>query len=620
MSGVVLFHINKTFFPNGFLGVDLFFAISGYVLGKKMVELSNPNSRVVIAKIKEFWMKRIFRLMPTASSTITISVFLVFLFGLPEDFLKTLKQALYSLLLIGNLGAVEFSGPTYWSPNPNPLLHTWSLSVEEQIYILVPVIVLILSRVGKGLGSVVRTCLFLAVGCLIVDTVLQGTATHLGSFSNDDIQNFLYYSPVRRFWEFGIGFALVNLRRQKQPNRFLQNLKYPAILSLPSIFLLDISNSLALILLLVLFSIIVMAEDFSVNLRLLRPLKWVGDRSYTVYLLHLPTIYLLELYLSEKNIQTYLCVIGVVILFSWAIFKYLENPIRTLPRTNRNVRLVLCGFFVIPVILLFSTLHLTKSTSLKSPTLSFYNHPECDLTASSIPCAYPVQGSKKTIMLVGDSHAASIADAVLESAKESGISVYIWAKINCPFVLASNKPKIDPFFLSDTSGNNKTTCLEHNLAVKSWLLKHPEVVLVVTNRSWQGYRERFVSMSFSDFYTEIASSIGAVGIDRESHFIGSTPEIKEKERVLALGRFWQIFGDGRQDRTNFVTETASDSKSIKYLMNSFEITYNPTDHYFCDKTSCIIKSLGEQVYFDYQHLSINGARLLLPLLRDLANA
>jgi hypothetical protein len=208
----------------------------------------------------------------------------------------------------------------------------------------------------------------------------------------------------------------------------------------------------------------------------------------------------------------------------------------------------------------------------------------------------------------------------LESAKESGISVYIWAKINCPFVLASNKPKIDPFFLSDTSGNNKTTCLEHNLAVKSWLLKHPEVVLVVTNRSWQGYRERFVSMSFSDFYTEIASSIGAVGIDRESHFIGSTPEIKEKERVLALGRFWQIFGDGRQDRTNFVTETASDSKSIKYLMNSFEITYNPANHYFCDKTSCIIKSLGEQVYFDYQHLSINGARLLLPLLRDLANA
>jgi peptidoglycan/LPS O-acetylase OafA/YrhL len=620
VSGVVLFHINKTLFPNGYLGVDLFFAISGYVLGKKMVELSNPNSRVVITNIKEFWMKRIFRLMPTASSTITISVFLVFLFGLPEDFLKTLKQALYSLLLIGNLGAVEFSGPTYWSPNPNPLLHTWSLSVEEQIYILVPIIVLILSRVNKGLGSVLRTCVFLAVGCLIVDTVLQSTATHAGAFSDDDIQNFLYYSPVRRFWEFGIGFALVNLRHKKPPKPFLQKVKYPAIFSLPLIFLLDISDLLALILLLVLFSIIVMTEDFSINWGLLSPIKWIGDRSYTIYLLHLPTIYLLELYLSEKNYQTYLCAIGIIILSSWAIFRYLENPIRLLPRTNRNILLVLCAFFVIPLILLFSTLQLTKSAWLKGPILSFYNHPECDLTASSIPCSYPIEGSKKTIMLVGDSHAASIADALLESAKESRISVYVWAKINCPFVLASNKTKIDPFFLGDTSGNNKTTCLQHNLAVKSWLLKHPEVVLVVTNRSWQGYRERFMSMSFSDFYTEIASSIGSVGNDRVSHFIGSTPEIKEKKRVLALGRFWQIFGDGRQDRTNFVAETALESRSIKHLMNSFEITYNPADSYFCDQISCIIKSSGEQVFFDYQHLSVSGSRLLLPLLRGLANA
>ena len=159
---IVLFHANEKYFPLGYLGVDVFFVISGFVVTPLMVRIftsAEINCKKRITNLLLFYRRRFYRLAPALALTLTISTLAIFLFDAPNYHQRFARQGIATLLLLGNIGAYRYSGD-YFAPNPNPLLHTWSLSVEEQIYLFLP-LVLFLTFLGRNYRKKLAIYIFL---------------------------------------------------------------------------------------------------------------------------------------------------------------------------------------------------------------------------------------------------------------------------------------------------------------------------------------------------------------------------------------------------------------------------------------------------------------------------
>ena len=140
---VIIFHINSTFFPNGYLGVDLFFVISGYVITKSILE-SFKNKTF---SFSNFYLKRARRILPTLLFVLLISVTAAVIILLTADLKKFSESLISSLGFVSNFYFWLTGG--YFSTNDQlkPLLHLWSLSVEEQFYLFFPIFLYFLYKI-----------------------------------------------------------------------------------------------------------------------------------------------------------------------------------------------------------------------------------------------------------------------------------------------------------------------------------------------------------------------------------------------------------------------------------------------------------------------------------------
>ena len=138
LIAVVAFHAFEKVFPNGYLGVDVFFLISGFVITPQIIEIFNSDSGRA-ERLKSFYIRRFYRLIPALGAMVAFSSLLLGLLGSPEDHERFARQGIATLLFGGNFGAYLYS-QDYFSPNPNPLVHTWSLGVEQQFYVFLPLL------------------------------------------------------------------------------------------------------------------------------------------------------------------------------------------------------------------------------------------------------------------------------------------------------------------------------------------------------------------------------------------------------------------------------------------------------------------------------------------------
>ena len=189
--GVLLFHVFPRLLPGGFAGVDVFFVISGYLITSILLEEIQKG----IFSLKRFYLRRVRRLFPALA--IVLLVILIVSPLLNPFSTSTVRSAVtWVLLLSGNIFIWRATGD-YWGPNvdENPLLHTWSLGVEEQFYLLFPLTLLLLMRFGRR-----RAFQLLALFCLgsflccVVGTRVRPSAA--------------FYLPLTRAWELLAGCLL----------------------------------------------------------------------------------------------------------------------------------------------------------------------------------------------------------------------------------------------------------------------------------------------------------------------------------------------------------------------------------------------------------------------------
>ena len=578
--GVILYHGNPAHFTQGWLGVDVFFVISGFVIAPKLFEIwSNKNDNKRARKLLKFYESRVIRLAPTFAFTVAVFGTLLYLFGGWSEIRHFSAQSLAASLGLGNLEAINQSQSNYFRPNPNAFLHTWSLSAETQIYLLAPFIFFLIARSSKKL-----LLLLVGSGFALFLQLLIETLTNL--------EGEIFFSPISRLWEFGIGAALFLTKGKKYKSFF----GYVALLLLLLIFVLPQGFKFYNIAAVVLTCVILSSDiNSKLNSRYNSIVK-MGDISYTIYLIHLPLLHLCDYLLFEYFW------IKQVIYISATIFLGIQISKRIEMKSNQELRkvaprkriLVLIAICIVPIVfsLFFRVTSVNYLNMSNPPKLQGTN--TCESSAGNIDCNLE-RDAKNSIMLVGDSHANAISQSFIEIARQVNLE---------PIVISGRGCRLEPAHSYEFS----TPCDKYMKSVKQLALKENVKYIVISQRGFvadgsASPRDR--ARSFISAASELKTNTNQVLI------LGPNPEFLTNR---SQGTFFSLFQKNVYKKTNEFHEFEQEDNYLNKLAAIEGIEYLSSSLKICNGKECVIKDDGKYLYWDENHLSLDGAAYLKPYL------
>lgn len=339
---VIAYHGRPRRFPGGFVGVDIFFVVSGFLMTQTVYSLADRGLGTGRA-LREFYIRRATRLLPAALLTILITSLLVF--GLENRLLwrENFFEALSSAAFFENWTLAYYSVDYLGAHSGSAFQHYWSLSVEEQFYLVWPIVVLTAILLAGRLGGR-RLLVVLPLGAL---TIASFAYSVVNTYSNPSGS---YFNTAVRFWELSIGgcaFLLSPyLRRVKLGGlwlfvgvtlvaysilRFNATMRFPgAVAAIPVV-------GAVLFLVFGDFSPTSWPEKAVRWSASLRPIQWIGDQSYSLYLLHFPAITIATLAIFPPKRQVIaphlstpqLVVVLIVVFFgAWLLKTQVEDRFR----------------------------------------------------------------------------------------------------------------------------------------------------------------------------------------------------------------------------------------------------------------------------------------------------
>ncbi|CAB4677753.1 unannotated protein [freshwater metagenome] len=614
---VVLYHFNF-FFHGGFIGVDMFFVISGFVIGRMLIQELDESGKI---NWKYFFFRRARRLIPSLVATLIGTVFLTWaLFG--AGAVAGLNKSLTSgSLFYSNFyfflerGYVDLAG--------DPLRNLWSLSVEEQFYLGLPFLFLCLKLLGGNVRrklfifSVFVALISLATSIILVNYSLQ--------FSVPQFllpERFAFFSPFTRAWEFLVGFLLVFVPEKKKAHPLRNWLTVSAVVVLvsSSLFLdawLPFPGWLAIP---TVFgaAVLVLFGDQVPVLRVLlsnRLIRFCGDISYSLYLVHWPLFVTLQ---SKYGSEWYVSVSSLVLSFVLAsvMYKYLEVPIRLLTWDKR--RLVF-GLSVVSII--FPIVLVRESPRFVKPPEPVENTATDDLSEREIrqqvinigskvcldvhhkvpmpqmsDCIEGSDSSQPLVFLLGDSHANSASEGVIAAAKLSGIRVMTWSRSGCPFQVTSSVNRL-------CNGNR-------DILLAFIEKSKPDAVIIVNgvNHYLEGRREEsFIPRGLRSRLKKNGFLYGETVrylLERKipTILMYEVPNMSSDERPLKEFLL----------RKETIAAENLEIQKVEQELGSRVIRVEPAD-VLCKSGICRQIQNGVGLYSDGQHLNADGALTLEPL-------
>ena len=337
MVAVVAFHLGMPWAQGGYLGVSLFFTLSGYLIARNLLL---EHDRAGSVSLRAFWGRRMRRLWPAAWATIVVLT--VVAVAAPAYGRAIGFRSGDALAALGNVANWQFlsSGSSYASlfEAPSPLLHFWSLAIEEQAYLVLPLLVVACLRRG-------RSPRVLAVVAAGVAAVSFGAPVLFG-WSVDRT----YYGTDSRIGEILVGVVLAAVLHRRASSVSLgrtgPGLAAVAVAAFAALVVLVPQGSAAIArgllpgVAAVSVVLVLAALDPAgaiARVGRVRPVAWVGRASYGIYLFHWPLVVMArEAGWSTTGIAT-VAVVGGAALLAWASMRYVEGPIRgrtTSPRVN----------------------------------------------------------------------------------------------------------------------------------------------------------------------------------------------------------------------------------------------------------------------------------------------
>lgn len=388
---VMIFHGNKEWLPAGFLGVDIFFVISGYVVSYSII---NSNKKV---DIKRFYTSRIKRILPAYFFMLVIVTITASILFIPEDNLFYKDSLVSATFFYSNQYFANFGD--YFAPLTDelPLLHTWSLSIEMQFYLLLPIFLLITPK--KYLG------VFFSILLILI------TTTNILFLSNEK----QYFSLLVRIPEFIFGIVLAFYHPKISLSKTTNNALSVAgllILSLTFLLMSPIDYpGIKFIIPSIGISLLIITNGSIINNTLsLSPFIFIGNLSYSLYLWHWPILAFFRYYTESYNLDTFLIIFYIIVSILLSLISYylIENPLR-----KKGTRFTIIGISFIIVLLALSFYSNPIINRLFSPSIdvkySRYADPN-EICHNQIlsSCYRGKKSTKADILVIGDSHTAQL--------------------------------------------------------------------------------------------------------------------------------------------------------------------------------------------------------------------
>ena len=588
---VTIFHAKLL--PGGFIGVDIFYVISGYLItGLILREIENTGK----LDLQTFYQRRIKRLLPTSVFVLFVTA-IVGMFVLPAITRDALGRDLFAAATyISNyLFAWWENDYQNLDATPSPFIHYWSLAVEEQFYVVWPIFILLLSRYGK------RT-IFRGIAAVTFLSLL------LSIYQTQTSPIWAFYSLPTRAWELGFGALLLFVPDTFWKNRFipwfgvigiaLASFRFDEKTAFPGTnALLPVVSTAVLI-----GSISIWPRAFN-DLSNNRISQWLGSISYPLYLWHWPALVLPSSALGRplRIRERIFCIILTIILAHFTS-KYIEQPIRHKKIAGKRIYQFFAATTVISlvagVIISFSSSSMitVKGTDYRFNLVEVMQKPavygdDCHSNygeTESGECTYGDLNSETTIVLYGDSHAAQWFPTLLKLVNEKGFKLVSLTKSACPSV---DVPRAD-------QGAYKNVHCEtwRDKSIKRIKQIRPAAVILSSYQYFtppSGYSDK--NKWWKDGQERLLSSLR--GSSDHLIYISDTPKpLRDIPNCLA----------SRDINTCNTTE-----RTPVKIIRGFEII-DPTP-WLCTKLCPAIQD-GYVVYRDSSHISVAAALALKPQL------
>jgi peptidoglycan/LPS O-acetylase OafA/YrhL len=340
---VVLYHfaLPTLAIPGGYTGVDVFFVISGYLITRLL--MAAPADAGALG---EFYLRRFRRLYPALLVVVTATLIAGYFLMMPGDYLDLGESARYAVFALGNLHFYGNTGYFDQAAELQPLLHTWSLAVEEQFYLVWPFVILAARRLG-GSRAVLGTCIAVVVaGFAYAGWAVQWEA------------KLAFYSPLSRAWELGLGALMVFVPalRSRRTATWANGagialiawsafaLSDATVFPGPSALFACLGSAL-----------LVWAKDpgtWVSRLLAAEPMRTLGLLSYSLYLWHWPVlVFALHDSGAALSAAQGLVLLALVLVLAWMSWRWVEEPFRRRAFTPQTGRLLAAGGILAPCLL-----------------------------------------------------------------------------------------------------------------------------------------------------------------------------------------------------------------------------------------------------------------------------
>ena len=631
---VVIYHTGIAF-PGGFIGVDMFFVISGFVITQVLMREFEETGTI---RLRNFYTRRARRLIPALSLMIIFSLLVSLVamspFGEQQQVIKT---AIASVFFAGNIHL--FAMNSYDALKNNPLRHLWSLGVEEQFYWIYPLFFVGVIRASKlknyakrlTLSLTVFALLSFAVGVALTNGFEFGykrgsfIQTRLGFLSKigfspggDWPTKFAFFGAPARFWEILVGAVLavcVNklVIHSKFGSRvlvtvgvgaiFWATLMFSPVSKFPGfIALLPVAGT-ALIILFGRQSKV--CNDFLSS----KQLVYIGDISYSLYLWHWPFIVFARIIWPATQGVAVIAA-GLAFIPAGLSYRYVENSFRSASTVVKSSRIAIVAVIALTPLVFSFGLQKAANTGLgitgmewrstnAAHTIAKQSGGDCDEYPNDFLtlCKVGVKTPTFSVFLFGDSNAKAASDGVIDAVVSMGGSLTIASSSGCPFLLSSPSKSCDFF-------NAKRFD-----AVKKY---KPDAVIIV-NHQTDYLTEKFKPWNTTE---NMISSLK------------DTLDLLDKYKVSAIVQgeiplcdfSISVISRISSKRQNCLFNFDEQFEHMSLLKSTKEVTSQFSNHLFFDPRSIICPDQlckpfnhGTMVFVDRDHLSHSGSKMLTPV-------
>ena len=624
VGAVVLYHAGVPGLPGGFTGVDIFFVISGYLIGGQIFR----ETMVGGFSFSGFYTRRVRRILPALFFLLAAMFLAGVLLLSPQELRELGKEAVPTTFGASNL--LFYTGGGYFGPasDAQPLLMTWSLGVEEQFYIVLPFIMLLLVKLRRD-----------AVLPLLVVGALLSFALSMLLLHADPKAAFYLLPP--RAWELGIGVALAVWEERRGgsplPSPLAQGAA-PAGLLLLGAGIAGFSAGIAFpgwfaLLPTIGTAILIATPGSAINRHILSlaPMRGIGLLSYSWYLWHWPLFYFNRTLADEGPGGGGLVATGVILPLSLACaylsWRFVERPLRRRVLTDRAV-LIRYGVAALAVAGVGATLFASDGLPARLPcqarlfaaqAMAARENPclaRYGVTAPVMPerCLPPLPAGHPRLVVLGDSHAASLSPAFAALARREGLGFGEMTKSSCLPVDGAGTAQTDrPAHAGE--------CRTYQRSAFARVLRDPAVRVVVLSGFWSA-APRLEGPEGSSVPVEVALDRAVAALRRAGKqviVVQDVPRFIFDPYARVMGDFLPIrrWLHGRETVAPSGAASPADDPSRAAIAAIARrhpgVTVMDPRAGLCLNESCAFRDDRSIFYFDDQHLTAPGAiRALRP--------